>query len=65
RHPPDVPVVGEASSVEEALHVLKTHPPQLLFLDVQRAGGDGFELLKQLGTRDFDVVFTTGSQYHR
>ena len=64
RHAPEVQLVAEASSVVQAIEVLKEHQPQLLFLDVQMPGGDGFELLKQLGTWDFDVVFTTGSQHH-
>lgn len=64
RHAPEVQVVAEASSVVQAIDVLKEHQPQLLFLDVQMPGGDGFELLKRLGTWDFDVVFTTGSQHH-
>jgi two-component system LytT family response regulator len=64
RHVPEVQVVAEASSVVQAIAVLKEHAPQLLFLDVQMPGGDGFELLKRLGTWDFDVVFTTGSQHH-
>lgn len=64
RHAPEVQVVAEASSVAQAIELLKEHKPQLLFLDVQMPGGDGFELLKQLGTWDFDVVFTTGSQHH-
>jgi two-component system LytT family response regulator len=64
RHASEVSVVAEAASLEEALTVLKTHSPDLLFLDVQMPGGDGFELLKQLVHWDFDVIFTTGSQHH-
>lgn len=64
RHAPEVQVVAEASSVAQAIEVLKVHKPQLLFLDVQMPGGDGFELLKQLGTWEFDVIFITGSQHH-
>lgn len=64
RHAPEVSIVAEASSVAQALDVVKEHRPELVFLDVQMPGGDGFELLKQLGTWDFDVVFTTASQHH-
>ena len=64
RKAPDVVVVAEASSVAEAKSAITEHKPQLLFLDVQMPGGDGFELLKQLGRWDFDVVFITGSGQH-
>ncbi|MBP7408785.1 MAG: response regulator transcription factor [Flavobacteriales bacterium] len=64
RHAPEVMIVAEASSIAQAIGVLNEHKPQLLFLDVQMPGGDGFELLNQLGTWDFDVIFITGSQHH-
>lgn len=61
---PEVRLAADAASVEEALQAIKEHAPQLVFLDVQMPGGDGFELLKRLGAWEFDVVFTTGSQHH-
>lgn len=64
RHAPEVNILAEASTAALAFNVLKEHKPDILFLDVQMPGGDGFELLKQLGTWDFDVIFITGSQHH-
>ncbi|MBS1569016.1 MAG: response regulator transcription factor [Bacteroidetes bacterium] len=64
RHAPEVVVVAEAASVAQSMEVLRAHKPVLLFLDVQMPGGDGFELLKRLGTWDFDVIFSTGSSKH-
>lgn len=64
RRAPDVEVVAEGTSVVEAIALIAQHRPDLLFLDVQMPGGDGFELLKQLGSWNFDVVFTTGSSQH-
>lgn len=64
RNVPDVQVVDEADSIQAAQPLIDRHKPQLLFLDVQMPGGDGFELLKRLGTWDFDVVFTTASSQH-
>ncbi|MBK6891910.1 MAG: response regulator transcription factor [Flavobacteriales bacterium] len=60
----DVEILAEGSSVAEAKALIAEHKPDLLFLDVQMPGGDGFELLKHLGHWDFDVVFTTGSSQH-
>lgn len=64
RGAPDVEVLAEASSIAEAKALITEHGPDLLFLDVQMPGGDGFELLKQLGSWKFDVIFITGSSQH-
>lgn len=64
RKAPDVEVLAEANSVAGALPLIAEHAPELVFLDVQMPGGDGFELLKRLGKWDFDVVFITASQHH-
>jgi two-component system, LytTR family, response regulator len=64
RRAPDVEVLAAATSVQEAKELIAEHAPQLVFLDVQMPGGDGFELLRQLGHWDFDVVFTTGFSSH-
>jgi two-component system LytT family response regulator len=65
KHAPEVQLIAEAGSVADALPLIVRHKPQLLFLDVQMPGGDGFELLRRLGTWDFDVIFTTGSSTAR
>lgn len=61
---PDVHVLSEAASIDDAEKLIRQHKPDLLLLDVQMPGGDGFELLRRVGTWDFDVVFTTGSIRH-
>lgn len=40
--------VVTAGSVSEAMHVLRTHPPDLVFTDFALPGADGFELLRRL-----------------
>ncbi|MEZ4739886.1 MAG: LytTR family DNA-binding domain-containing protein [Flavobacteriales bacterium] len=57
---PEVVVRGEARNVDEASQLIAQVRPQLVFLDVEMPGGDGFDLLKRLGRWDFDVIFTTG-----
>jgi two-component system LytT family response regulator len=64
RHAPDVQVLGEAASVNDAQRMIGSHDPDLLLLDVQMPGGDGFELLRRLGKWNFDVIFITGSSRH-
>lgn len=60
-HNDDVEVMATASNVAEALLAINTLPQKLdiLFLDVQMPGGDGFSLLQQLNIIDFKIIFTT------
>lgn len=43
-------LVGECGSGTEAVQAIRTLRPDLLFLDVQMPGCDGFDVLEQLGT---------------
>lgn len=60
----EVQVVGEAANIDDAAALIAAKEPQLLFLDVQMPGGDGFELLKRLGSWNFEVIFTTGYSHY-
>ena len=60
---PDVQVVQEASNIAEAYRVLNDRQVDLVLLDVEMPGGSGFDLLRQLGTWPFKVIFTTA--FHR
>jgi two-component system, LytTR family, response regulator len=53
-----VDVVGSATDPEDALAFLAGHPVDVLFLDIQMPGLNGFQLLERL-EHDVPVVFTT------
>ena len=55
---PEVDIVGEARDAEEALQQIGQLEPELLFLDIQMPGRNGFELLEQLDRVPL-VIFTT------
>lgn len=56
----DVDVVGEARNGREALTAIAATHPDLVFLDVQMPGMDGFEVLRRLAGRDMPaIVFVT------
>jgi len=61
---PEVQVLGEAKNITEAARLIADTNPQLVFLDVEMPGGNGFDLLKRLGRWDFDVIFTTSHQHY-
>lgn len=57
---PDVELVGECANGREALAAVKAHAPDLLFVDVQMPGMDGFELVEQLHAGKLPmVIFAT------
>ena len=59
---PEVTVIAEAGTVAVAHDLITLEAPDLLFLDVEMPGGTGFDLLEQLGTWPFEVIFCTGFQ---
>ena len=56
---PDIEIVGEAVDVEAAVEKVTALKPELLFLDIQMPGADGFSLLEQLEPPLPAVIFTT------
>ena len=56
-------VVGEAGSAPEAVRVLEATRPDLLLLDVQMPGEDGFALLGRLESRPAVIFVTAYDQY--
>ncbi len=60
---PEIHVVGEAGTVEEATQLVATTRPHVLFLDIALGGLTGFDLLARVdGTPD--VVFVTAYEEH-
>ncbi|MCB9170841.1 MAG: response regulator transcription factor [Flavobacteriales bacterium] len=58
-----IEVVGEAANAEEAEEAIHTHRPDLLFLDVNMPGRNGFELLENLDQVPH-VIFVTAYDEH-
>jgi len=58
-------LVHECADVPHALRALRREPVDLLFLDVQLAGQNGFDLLSALGpARPPAVIFVTAYDHH-
>ena len=55
----DIEILGEAVDVEDALEKIAALKPELIFLDVQMPGADGFSLLEQLNPPLPSIIFTT------
>lgn len=58
-HFPELEVIGEAGSVNEATACILESKPDLVFLDVELKDETSFDLLQALPYIDFDIIFTT------
>lgn len=54
---PEILVTGQAGSAEEAILLIRSLNPKLVFLDVRMPGKSGFDLLGMLDNVDFEVIF--------
>ena len=61
---PELQVVSTASSVAEGIQAIKKEKPDLVFLDIEMPDKNGFDLLAQLDTIDFEVIITTGYEQY-
>ncbi len=53
-----IEIIGEAENIDQAEMFITEEKPDLVFLDINMPGGDGFELLERLTVAP-TVVFTT------
>ncbi|MFZ1528936.1 MAG: LytTR family DNA-binding domain-containing protein [Ferruginibacter sp.] len=56
---PDVQICGSASNINTGLELVQMYKPDVIFLDIEMPGGNGFELVKQLTERIPEIIFCT------
>ncbi len=55
---PEIEILAEAENADVAFELINSHKPNLIFLDIQLPGKDGFQLLEMLENVPM-VIFTT------
>ena len=55
----EVQVVGEAASASEARRQIAEQQPDLVFMDIEMPGGNGIELLQEMGEPHPYIIFVT------
>jgi two-component system LytT family response regulator len=64
KHCTGIEVLGMAESVASGVLLIRSVTPDLVFLDIEMPGGNGFDLLDKLKDKNFEIIFTTAySQY--
>lgn len=61
---PEVEIVGEADNGPEGKLKIQELKPQVVFLDINMPGMNGFEMLEGIYNRDFCVIFLTAYSEH-
>lgn len=56
---PDIRISTVASDAREGILLIKQYSPDVVFLDINMPGMDGFEMLQELQPVHFDTVFIT------
>ena len=59
QHCAEVEISGVALNAKEGRKLIAQNNPDIVFLDIQMPGENGFELLQSLSNYSFDVIFVT------
>lgn len=60
---PEIEILGEASTIQNALEEIPIKKPDILFLDIQLSEGTGFDLLNELNCNCKIIFITAFDEY--
>ena len=58
-HCSDINLLGNAKNIPDAIQLIKEVNPDLVYLDIELNKGNAFELLEELKSFSFQVIFIT------
>jgi len=56
---PQIKLIAEADSGKQGIQLIEQLHPDIVFLDIEMPGMDGFEMLKKISDKKFHIIFTT------
>lgn len=59
RHCPHVEIIGSASNADDAKNKIELLKPDVVFLDIEMPGKNGFDLLRMIDQPAFEIIFVT------
>ncbi|MBX7172653.1 MAG: LytTR family DNA-binding domain-containing protein [Pyrinomonadaceae bacterium] len=54
----EISIIGEAENLTEAINLIQTNKPDVVFLDIQLQNENGFDLMEKV-EKDFKLIFVT------
>jgi two-component system LytT family response regulator len=61
---PQIKIQATAQNADEAIKQIDLHKPDVVFLDVEMPGKNAFDMLKELGTIDFKIIFVSAHNHY-
>lgn len=58
----DIEAIPAGESVASGIKAIEEHKPDIVFLDIQMPDGTGFDLLKSIPNKNFEVIFITAHE---
>lgn len=58
----DVETIPEGENVQSAIAAIEKHQPDIVFLDIQMPDGTGFDVIRSIEDKNFEVIFITAHE---
>lgn len=58
----DIETIPEGSNVQSAIEAIEKHQPDIVFLDIQMPDGTGFDVIRSIEEKSFEVIFITAHE---
>lgn len=58
----DIETIPEGENVQSAIKAIEEHNPDIVFLDIQMPDGTGFDVIRSIEDKHFEVIFITAHE---
>lgn len=58
----DVVTIPEGENVQSGIEAIEKHQPDIVFLDIQMPDGTGFDVIRSIDNKNFEVIFITAHE---
>lgn len=58
----DVVTIPEGENVQSGIEAIEKHQPDIVFLDIQMPDGTGFDVIRSIDNKNFEIIFITAHE---